>query len=409
MFGALRRRPRLQVAHRSRGRVAFLAGLGLVIAIVIGEVTADVVNSAGPASVMSGRTYAVAVVPIIDESTALLPWLTDVRTHTLSLGRLGIESALGRLVTGSTDVQQQLVNLGVPAPSRRSAGLLSSVFSERTAGARAVAGGIALAIGPDPDAKGASADLLAAAADIQRSDADYRKFVGSLPGYITEVVGLPASQWYESGQWSSSGVAQFTTLLGSTPALRVRQSLLILAVDLSPPALRLTGLPTTTTTTTSTTTSTTSTSTTSTTTTTTTTLPGATTTSGVPVTSTSSTTTTSTTTTTTTLQIPPPGSVSWFQPTTQLSVQVVIANAGDVLASQVKVTASLTPIATSGRHRGASTGPAESVARVVPALSAGGSLDLLMPALRCKPGDGYRLLVRVGNDTESLTLRVAAA
>jgi len=90
-------------------------------------------------------------------------------------------------------------------------------------------------------------------------------------------------------------------------------------------------------------------------------------------------------------------------------VQVVVANAGDVLASQVKVTAILTPIATGGRHRGASTGPAESVARVVPTLSAGGSLDLLMPALRCKPGDGYRLLVRVGNDTESLTLRVAAA
>jgi len=386
-----------------------LAGVCLVVAIVIGEVTADVVNSAGPASVMSDRTYAVAVVPIIDESTSLLPWLTDVRTHTLSLGRLGIESALGRLVTGSTDLQQQLANLGIPAPSTRTARLLTSVFATRTAGARAVAGGIALAIGPNQSSKLASARLMTAAADIERSDSDYRQFVASLPSYVTRYVALPASQWYQSDQWSSSAVGQFATLLDSTPALRVRESLVILAVALSPPALRLSGLPTTTTTTTTTSTSTTSTTTTSTTTTTTTTIPGATTSSTLPVTSTSSTTTTSTTTTTTTLQIPPPGSVSWFQPTSRISVQVVIANAGDVPASQVKVTASLTPVESGRHHRGTSQGPPESVGKVVMALAAGGSLDVTLPPLACKPGDRYDLSVRVGKETETLTLQVAAA
>ena len=119
MFGALRRRRGLQVARRSKGRVAAWIATVVVAAIVIGEVAADVVNSSGPASVMSDRTYAAAVVPIIDESTALLPWLTDVRTKPVSLGRAGIESALGHLVSGSANVELQLAQLGIAPPSAR--------------------------------------------------------------------------------------------------------------------------------------------------------------------------------------------------------------------------------------------------------------------------------------------------
>jgi hypothetical protein len=49
------------------------------------------------------------------------------------------------------------------------------------------------------------------------------------------------------------------------------------------------------------------------------------------------------------------------------------------------------------------------VSKVVASILAGGSLDLTLPPLTCKPGEGYVLSVRAGNDTESLTLQVAAA
>ncbi|MGD0594683.1 MAG: hypothetical protein ABSB54_13500, partial [Acidimicrobiales bacterium] len=230
MFGALRRRRGLQVARRSKGRIATLAAVAVVIVIVIGEVTADVVNSSGPSSVMSDRTYAAAVVPIIDESTELLPWLTDVRTRPVSLGRAGIESALGRLLSGSMDVQQQLAQLDIAPPSARAGGYLADALAARTRAARAVTGGIAQAIARTGSLQQATASLLSAASDLQRSDLDYTRFIVSLPSYVTHYVALPASQWYQPSEWSPSAVAAFAGLLRSKSALKVHQSLLIVAV-----------------------------------------------------------------------------------------------------------------------------------------------------------------------------------
>src|ERR1039458_507683 len=111
MFGVSRHRPGLQVARRSKRRiVAVIAGV-VVAAIVIGEVAADVVDSSGPASVMGDRTYATAVIPLIDESTSLVAWLKDAREQAPRLGRLGVDTALGRLVAGSSQVQEQLAPL----------------------------------------------------------------------------------------------------------------------------------------------------------------------------------------------------------------------------------------------------------------------------------------------------------
>src|ERR1039458_484581 len=151
MFGVSRHRPGLQVARRSKRRiVAVIAGV-VVAAIVIGEVAADVVDAGGPASVMGDRTYATAVIPLIDESTSLVAWLKDAREQAPRLGRLGVDTALGRLVAGSSQVQEQLAQLGVRSPNARAARWLSSTFASRSDAARALVGGIAVATSAHPD------------------------------------------------------------------------------------------------------------------------------------------------------------------------------------------------------------------------------------------------------------------
>jgi hypothetical protein len=124
------------------------------------------------------------------------------------------------------------------------------------------------------------------------------------------------------------------------------------------------------------------------------------------------------------MQIPPPGSVSYYPPTSHLTVEVVVANAGDVTASQVHVLATLTPVAaggtkttTSGRHRGNSTTTttavvspafrASSASSEVPSIGAGRSLVLTLPPLSCQDGGRYVLRISVGDDVESFTLQVA--
>ena len=129
MIAGRRRRSGLDLGRHPRRRWVAWAIFGLVGAIVIGEVAADIVNSGPPAADVAARSYAAAVVPIIEESTALRLWLTDVRQNAPKLGRLGLETALGRLVAGARNLQYQAANLGIPAPSRRSARLLSDVLA----------------------------------------------------------------------------------------------------------------------------------------------------------------------------------------------------------------------------------------------------------------------------------------
>jgi hypothetical protein len=121
------------------------------------------------------------------------------------------------------------------------------------------------------------------------------------------------------------------------------------------------------------------------------------------------------------MQIPPPGSVSFYPPTSHLSVEVVIANAGDVPASNVRVGAKLTPVtaspsgkAPSGHKTSTTTTPAGPVlhsaatSSLIAALAAGRSVDITLPALSCQAGGRYVLEIKVGDDVESFTLQVAA-
>jgi hypothetical protein len=406
----------------------------LVAAVVVGEVTADVVNSGPPAADVAARSYAAAVVPIIEESTALRLWLTDVRQHAVRLGRLGVETALGRLVAGAHNLEYQATNLGIPPPSPRCARLLAEVLGTRATAARLVMGGVALAIGPSRDVTGATATLLRAGDDLAGSDGDYSRFVSSLPRRARRSVPLPSSTWAAPSQWSPAALGAFATMLSSSPGLLIHQSLVIVAVSLQPAALRIVGLPAP-----PRATSTTSTTTTSTT------LPGLVTGSSLPG-ATTSTTSTSSTTTTTTLQVPPAGSVSCLQPTTRVSVDVVIANAGDVGESNLEVSASLAeqaPPAAGGRKpktrnsaanasppscgpgggtaaasasAGAASGggrpPVSGVPRTVrrdiASLPAGTSDYVALPSMAVHGGHTYLLTVRLGSEHESVMLHVAS-
>ncbi len=211
-------------------------------AVVIGEVTADVVNSGTGAAELAGRTYAAAVVPIIEESTALGLWLTDARSHPLALGRVGLETALGRLVAGSHSLELQLANLGLPPPNPRSGRLFSDVLTARATAARLMMGGVALAIGPSRDVTGATATLVRAGEQIAGSDGDYSRFVSSLPPYVRRSVPLPQSRWDTPSEWTAPSLGGFAALLSSDPRLLIHRSLVIVAISLQPPALRIVGL-----------------------------------------------------------------------------------------------------------------------------------------------------------------------
>ncbi|MGH9294055.1 MAG: hypothetical protein ACRD0B_01885 [Acidimicrobiales bacterium] len=404
MSGGFRRRLGLQARRRSPRRLVAFLVVAVVISIVVGEVTSDVVSSSKAASVMHARTYAAAVAPIMDESTALSGFITDLRRHPLALGREGIATALGRLVEGSEDVRHQLFSLALAAPTQRSERLLASVFSLRAEAARHLTGAIYAAIGPLHSAGRSARMLRAVATEIRRSDDRYRRFGRTLPGDVRRDDPLPASSWKASADWSARALSRYASELAGARSLRLTRALSIVAVSLSPPALRITGLPPTTTTTTTTTTTSTTTSTT--------TLPGATTTSStfVPATPT----TTTATTTTTTLQVPPGSSTSWLPAIKRLSVVIVVANAGDGPARFVAVTATATPLRPgalprgSRRPRSAPMPKVSSVRVVLHSLAAASSTEIVLRGLVLRPGTGYELAVRLGAEVERIRLQVAS-
>ncbi len=396
------------------------------------------VNSGAPTALLEERSYVAAVVPIIDESTALLPWLHEIRSDAPKLGRQGLLEALGRLVTGSVQVQQQLDSLGIPVPSAHVDDLLRSAFADRSHAVRALAGTVTAALGGGASARGTTlARLQAVGSELRRSDEEYVGFVRAVPKKAREhSVPLPSSSWSSADPWSATALQAYTTTLTSDSALALRHDLAILAVTVEPPVLRIT--PTTTsTTTTSTTTTTTSTTSTTTTTTTTTTIPGQPTTTTVPnTTSTTTTSTTSTTTTTTTLQVPPANTTSWLAPTKQLTAIVVVANGGNVDEHGVVIRATFAPIVvppksgtsgTSGNsgkssksasktgHRKPVVPPLpESVSHRVGLLAAGDSLEVQMPTFEVKPGFLYELTVTISapghatgmSDTKSVRIEI---
>ncbi len=417
MIPRYRRRSGLPPTRRPRRAVAGFIVAILVAALVIGEVTADVLDSGKPAALIQERSYVAAVVPVIDESTALVPWLHDIRYHAASLGRQGLLAALARLVSGSAAAEQQVASIAIPAPTTRLGDNLVGVFAKRTEAARTLAGAVTAAMSPGGRGR-ALAGLERAAADIHASDAAYLAFRQQVPAAARRhSVPLPTSSWASSGRWTTPALQRYLTALTTNPQLVLHQDLTILAVTLQPPALRIT--PTTTTTTT--------TSTTSTTTTTSTTAPGASSTSTTRPPSSSTTTSTSTSTTTTTLQLPGPRTTSWLAPTRSVAAIVVVANGGNVAEPGVVVRGTLSPIALprrSGKKAKTTTTTAppplspETVQRRIGTFAAGSSLDFSLPSFTVRPGTLYRLTVTISTDgpsagrglfdSQSLRLEVAA-
>ena len=388
MIARFRRRPGLPAARGSRRTLIAAVVVVGILAIAIGEVTADVVNSGQPAALMEQRSYVAAVVPVIDESTALVPWLKEVRDRAPQLGREGLLAALGHLVSGSLDVRQQFATVGMPAPSARAGRILASVFAERSLAAKTLAGAVTLALSLSGRGQALSR-MEAAAGEIRRSDREYLDFVAAVPAKARRhTIRLPKSAWASSAAWTAPALQAYLFGLSADAALALRHDLTILAVTVQPPVLRIT--PTTTTTTSTTTTTTT------------TTIPGASTSSTLPAKPTTTTTTTSTTTTSTTLQIPPANSTSWLAPTTHLRAVVVVANGGNVSERQVSVRATLTPVTPPTHGKTNQTHQSklppqlpQTVRDRIGSFAAGSSVELRMPKFTVRRGALYVLTVTI--------------
>jgi hypothetical protein len=101
---------------------------------------------------------------------------------------------------------------------------------------------------------------------------------------------------------------------------------------------------------------------------------------------------------------------------------IVIANAGNVAARNVIVTARVVRLAASGKSRasgqaaGSPSSTPETVRRLVRSCGAGSSLELSLPPLGVRPGNVYMLTVAISGgrtaaaagDTESVRIAVAS-
>ena len=176
-----------------------------------------------------------------------------VRSAWGTLDRRGLEQALSDLVSGTSSNLTQLETLGIPAPSPRAAQLLQDTLDERARGSRDLAGAVSLAIGPDSAgevATRAGSLIVQAGKEYVTGDKDYRSFVLSLPR-DAKPGRLGASRWVTDPQsWGSAAATDWAERLSGIPKLQVHQDLVIVALTVQPPVVRITGLPTTTTTTT---------------------------------------------------------------------------------------------------------------------------------------------------------------
>jgi len=404
------RRGTFPSARRPTRRVVFVIVGVIVFAIVIAEVAADVVSSGARASRVAAQTYVAEVIPVIDESTMLSSTMRLVRDSTASLDRRALEEDLGSLVAGTSENLAQLGSLGVPAPTPRSQELLRATLAVRAFAARTLTGAVALAIGPTAfsasstsspgggsvgptlpttvvQARARAAKLIVEAGlELVISDRDYRSFVSSLPR-ASGRSRLPTSRWVtHPASWSEASVTTWVAQLSSGSELQIREDLSIVAVTVQPPVVRVTGLPTPTTIFATTTSTSTSTSTT-----TLPTLPGTT-------SSTTTSTSTSTTSTSTTLQLPPLGSTSVLPPTHQLSVVLVVANAGNVQISGIWAAASVVPASSAGRPA-SSSATTRSTAVRVGRLAPGASVEVTLRPLAVVAGDAYELWASIGTGT----------
>ena len=425
MIARLRRRPGLNPNRRSRRAIVAAVVIVAVVALVIGEIANDAIKASQPAALVEQRSFVAAVVPVIDESTALVPWLEAVRDRPGKLGRQGLFTALGHLVTGSQQVEQQYASIGIPPPSAAAAGALAEVFAKRLEASKTIAGAVSGSLGGNGNALG---QMEQAAAEIRASDAAYVRFRSLVPkAALRYTVALPPSAWAGSLSWGHPALVGFVHNLSTNSSLRLRHDLTILALTIEPPVLRITPTTTTTTSTTTTTTTTTTTSTTTTTTTTTTT-PGSSTSSTAPTSTTSPTTSTSTSTTTTTLQVPPANSTSYVGPTAHLQAIVVVANAGNVDERHVVIRARLTPVASKAtgkkskaskpKHRSkkssAPTGP-QVVSDSIGTFLAGSSKECTLPRFSVANGTIYLLTVTIetpggpSGTTDRETVRIDVA
>lgn len=402
------------------------AGVATIGLIVVIEVVVQVAHASGPANQTQATTWATGVSVLINDSTELEASVQQIRVDAVSIGRRGLDRDLGDLVAAAQSQLDAYATMGLSPPSSSLGNMFTTVLRDRSEGAKLLAGGMELAVGPG-NAPDAVVTLVHAGQQLLGADLTYRALVSALHARQGRS-DLPVSRWIaDPSEWSSGAISSWVAALRAAPGLRTRDAIALVAVSIVPPVVQITGLPTTTTSTTTSTTTTISTTTT-TTSSTTTTFAGATSTTGVriPPSTIASTTTTTIAPTTTTLQTLPPGAVSILPPTPNVVVVVVVANAGDITEPQVLVLATLTPLQPASKGSGHSrrAKPASSpsaaplvVSEAVGTLAPGASRYLQLPPLTVTDGRTYRLEVSAGSGTraamtdeitDSFTIEVAS-
>jgi len=371
------------------------AAIAVVVAVILGELISQIVDSYGPADARSAATWEAAVSPIIAESDSLGTLLRAALPAFATENRANLDGTLETLRDAASEERATAASLGIAPPSSRAGDLLRSTLQDRVTAVDRFSTAVSLATGPSHDVSGATGQFMLVGTVLRAGDGAYKELLDLLRPAKRA---LPGSAWLQQpSPFSPSGANRLANELAADPRLAELRRLSIVAITVTPSPVRVTGLPTTTTSTLPTTPSSTTTSSTIV-------VSGSS--GGTTTTSTSVVTTTTVPPTTTTLQVPPPGSRSYLLPTATIGVTVVVRNTGDVAISGVEVEVTLVPSAS-----GAGTASSPSASSDLGSLGVGSSVAVALQQLAIsKHVSSYRLEVRVvGNAVAPVTGSVELA
>jgi hypothetical protein len=370
VFGPLGRASAPKIWH-SRRRLRLLVALGLLVALLVGELVNFVVASYGPNDRRAEQSWVAAVAPIVAASDGQAPLVAALTSDPAALSAAVLRTDLGALTTESAAELTELSAVVLPSPTRVG-DRLQSALAARSQGVAVLSQAFATSAGLARAPASATSELARAMTLFDAGDAGLAS--------VRRLLGANLARHFPTGRWhpATKRWPSPSTLLAGLPQFVGRAKLTFLALSLEPAPTAYSGLPaltTTTTTTTSTTTTTTL-------------VPGASTTTTLFPTTT---TTTSlapgqASTTTTTLaslpvaypQIPPAGALSTLLPTTTLRVVVVVANPS-ATAVPVSVTAQLV-------RRGPPAGASASVEFALGTLAPDSSRYARLPQLSVASG-----------------------
>jgi hypothetical protein len=251
------RRPRRRARRRSPARpIIVLGAVAILAALLIGGL-AEVSRQSQGYDAMSNRTLAAQGTVVARQSNATASSATALMDTIESQNRPGLQIALDGLVQQTADESDGAASAAGAAPDGSTGAEFAAVFADRARSMselRAAIDGylgmqplpvagtattVASAGGADPllSATETTNRIAAAGALLAQSDALYRSVRHTLRTSVGHGL-LPRSAWVQNAQlWAPGAIASQIDLMSTSPSLVAVHDLVLRTVRINPPAL----------------------------------------------------------------------------------------------------------------------------------------------------------------------------